>query len=75
MLAGADLDRPVATVCADEFPDGPAGALLDEPGDGQGGEDDRQVSLDGVALAVVDGPCPQVGLRHAEAFSMFQSSW
>jgi hypothetical protein len=29
----------------------PAGAALDEPGDGQGGEDNGQAGLDGVALA------------------------
>jgi hypothetical protein len=28
-----------------------AGAVLDEPGDGQGGEDNGQPGLDGVALA------------------------
>jgi hypothetical protein len=38
------------------FPDRPAGSRFDPPGDGEGGEDDRQVGLDGVALAVVDGP-------------------
>jgi hypothetical protein len=60
--AGADLHGAVAAGGANELPDGPAGAVLDESGDGQGGEDDREAGLDGVALAVTDGPCPQVGL-------------
>jgi hypothetical protein len=55
VLAGADLDRAVAAGGADEFLDGPAGAVLDEPGDSQGREDDREAGLDRVALAVVDG--------------------
>ena len=62
VLAGADLDGAVAAGGADELLDGPAGAALDEPGDGQGGEDDREVGLDGVPLAVVDRPGPQVVL-------------
>jgi hypothetical protein len=53
VLAGAHLDGAVAAGGADELPDGPAGALLDEAGDGQGGEDDGQVGLDGVPFAVV----------------------
>ena len=46
-----DLDGAVAAGGADDFLDGPAGAVLDGPGDGQGGEHDGQVGLDGVALA------------------------
>jgi hypothetical protein len=68
VLAGADLDRAVAAGGADEFLDGPAGAGLDEAGDGEGGEHDGQVGVDGLALAVVDGPGPQVVLGHPEAF-------
>ena len=42
--------------------------VLDPAADGEGGEHDGQVGLDGVALAVVDGPGLQVALGHAEAF-------
>jgi hypothetical protein len=42
VLAGADLDGAVSAGGADEFLDRPARAGLDEPGDGQGGEDDGQ---------------------------------
>jgi hypothetical protein len=62
VVAGADLDGPVPAGGADELPDGPAGAVLDEPGDGQGGEDDGQVGLDGVSRSVVDRPGSQVVL-------------
>ena len=72
MLAGADLDGAVAAGGADELLGGPAGAALDEPGDGQGGEDDREVGLDGVPLAVVDRPGPQVVFDMRKLFSMFQ---
>src|SRR5271166_4607512 len=61
VVAGADLDGAVAAGGSDEFLDGPAGAVLDEPGDGEGGED-GQVGLGGVALAVVDRPGPQIVL-------------
>lgn len=50
VVAGADLDGAVAAGGAGELLDRPAGAVLDEPGDGQGGQDDGQVGLDGVAL-------------------------
>jgi len=62
VLAGTDLDGAVAAGGADEFLDGPAGAGLDEPGDGEGCEHDGQVGVDGLALAVVDGPGSQVVL-------------
>jgi hypothetical protein len=42
VLVCADLHGAVASGGADELPDGPSGAVLDEPGDGQGGEDDRE---------------------------------
>lgn len=35
---------------------GPAGAVLDEPGDGERGEHDGQVGVDGFAFAVVRAP-------------------
>ena len=54
--AGADLDRAVAAGGANEFLDRPAGAVLDEPGDGQRGEHDGEVGFDGVAFVVVDRP-------------------
>ena len=60
VVAGADLDGAVSACRADEFLDGPAGAVLDEAGDGEGSEDDREAGLDGVALAVVDRPGTQV---------------
>jgi hypothetical protein len=58
VLAGADLHGAVAAGGADELLDRPAGAVLDEPGHGQGGEDDGQVGFDGVPFAVVDRPGP-----------------
>jgi hypothetical protein len=47
VLAGADLDGAVAAGGPDEFLDGPPGSGLDEAGDGEGREDDRQVGVDG----------------------------
>ena len=75
VLAGADLDGAVVAGSADELPYGPAGAVLDEPGYGQGREDDGQMCLDGVPLAMVDRPCPEVRLGHPERFFDLQSSW
>ena len=66
LLSGLDLNGAVAAGGLDEFPDRPAGLRLDPPADGEGGEDDGEVGLDGVALAVVDGPGLQVAFRHAE---------
>jgi hypothetical protein len=60
LLSGLDLDRSVAAGCLDEFPDRPAGPCLNPPADGQGGEHDRQMGLDGIALAVVNRPGLQV---------------
>ena len=59
--AGLDLDGLAAAGGLDELADGPAGLVLDEAADGQGGEDDGQVGFDGVALAASpwsrsDGP-------------------
>src|SRR5262250_800223 len=68
LLAGLDLDLAVAAGGLDELPDRPAGSRLDPAADGEGGEHDVQVGVDGVALAVVDGPGLQVRLRHSEAF-------
>ena len=67
VLAGADLDGAVAAGGADELLDGPAGAVLDEPGDGQGGEHDRQVRVDRFTDVVIDRPGLQVVFGHAEA--------
>jgi hypothetical protein len=50
VVSGLDLDGAVAACGANEFPDGPAGPVLDPPADGQGGGDDGQVGFDGVAL-------------------------
>jgi hypothetical protein len=55
LWAGLDLDRAVAAGRLDELPGRPSGCRLDPAGNGGRGEDDRQVGLDGVALAVVDG--------------------
>ena len=44
VLAGRICDVAVAAGGADELLDGPAGPALDPPGDGQGGEDDRQMA-------------------------------
>jgi len=55
LWAGLDLDRTVAAGRLDELPDRPSGCRLDPAGDGERGEDDRQVGLDGVALVVVNG--------------------
>jgi hypothetical protein len=58
--SGLDLDGAVAAGGLDEFPDGPACLGLDPAADGERGEDDGEVSLDGVALAVINGPGLQV---------------
>lgn len=55
LLAGADLEGVVAPCGMHEPRDGPAGALLDEPGEGERGEHDAQVGLGGVALPHVIG--------------------
>jgi hypothetical protein len=53
VLVGADLDGAVTAGCAGEPLDGPAGAVPGEPGDREGGgEHDRQVGVDALALAV-----------------------
>jgi hypothetical protein len=66
MRAGLDLDRAIAAGCFHELADGPAGVLLDPAADGQGGEDDGEMSLDGVAQVVLDGPGLQVAFGHPE---------
>jgi hypothetical protein len=66
MQAGLDLDRAIAAGCFHELADGPAGVLLDPAADGQGGEDDGEMSLDGVAQVVLDGPGLQVAFGHPE---------
>src|ERR1700733_8977492 len=52
LLAGLDLDLAVAAGGLDELPDRPAGLRLDPPADGERCEHDRQVGVDGLALAV-----------------------
>jgi hypothetical protein len=66
VFAGLDLDGAVAPCSADEPADRPAGGLLDEAGDREGGEDDREVSLDRGAFVVVDRPRGKIALRHPE---------
>ena len=46
--------------------DADPGGLLKIAGDGQGGHDHRQVSLDGIAGVVEDRPGSQVVLAHPE---------
>jgi hypothetical protein len=58
--SGLDLDGAVAVGGLDEFPDRPACLCFDPPADGQRGEHDGQVRLDGGALAVADRPGLQV---------------
>src|SRR5665213_3869172 len=68
MRAGADGDGAVAAVVLNELLDRPAGLFLDVVGDGQGGEHDRQVGLDGFAFVVVDRSGAQVVFGHPERF-------
>ncbi len=68
VVSGLDLDGAVAAGGPDEFLDGPADGLLDPAADGQGGEHDGQVGVDGLAPVVVDGPGLQVMLGHPERF-------
>jgi hypothetical protein len=75
LASGLDLYGAVAAGGLDEFPDGSAGSRFDPAADGEGCEDDGEVGLDGVALAVVDRPGLQVGLCHAEQLLDVQSSW
>src|ERR1700741_1140314 len=49
----------------DELADGQPGPLLDGVGDGQGGEHDGQVRLDGLPHAVEHRSSIEIGLRHA----------
>ena len=65
--APAHLDGAAAACGADEFSDAPTGLVFDPVADGQGGEHDRQVSLDGFAFVVVDRSGLQVVFGHAEA--------
>jgi hypothetical protein len=65
-LAGADLDGAVAAGGADEPSDGPAGAVFDQAGDREGGEDDGQVRVDRLAFVVVDRPGGQVVFGYPE---------
>ena len=63
---GLDLDGAVAAGGRDELADGPARGVLDLAADGHGGEHDREVGFDGVALAVVNRPGLQVAFGHPE---------
>ena len=71
MLSCADLDSAVAAGGAGEPLDGPAGAGLDEPGDGEGGEHDGQVGVDGLTFVVADRAGLQVVLDILNDFSRF----
>src|SRR5260370_13800819 len=66
--SGLDLSGAVPAGGADEPAGRPAGAVFGPAADGQRGEHDRQAGLDGVALAVGDGPGLQVALGHPERF-------
>ncbi len=61
------LDGAVAAGGAHEFLDAPPGLVFDPVTDGQRGEHDAQVGLDGFADVVVDRPGLQVVLGHPEA--------
>ena len=55
VLAGADLDAAVTAGGADRALDGAAGAVLDEPGDGERGKHDGQVGVDGLPAPETEG--------------------
>jgi hypothetical protein len=57
--SGLKLDGAVLAGCRGEFADEPACLRLDPAADGKDGEDDGEVGIDGVPLAVGDG----LGLR------------
>ena len=57
------LDRAEAP---HDLADAEAGGVLEVAGDGQGGEDDGQVGLDGLAGVVEHEPGAEVGLAHPE---------
>jgi hypothetical protein len=56
VLAGAELDGAVAAGGADEALGGPAGAVLDEPGDGERREHDGQAGAGALARVVAADP-------------------
>jgi hypothetical protein len=49
VLAGADLDGAITACSTDEFLDAPTGLVLDPVADGQCGEHNAQVRLDGIS--------------------------
>jgi hypothetical protein len=51
---------------AHEFLDAPSGSVFDQVADGQGGERDRQVGIDGFASVVVSRAVLQVVFGRAE---------
>ena len=61
--------------CLTTFGDGQSGSRLDGLGDGQGGEHDGQVCLDGVAHAVQHGRAARSDLDIRKDFSTCQRSW
>src|SRR5215211_9142682 len=56
VVAGLDGDAAVAAQGLHEFPDRPAGLAFEPVADGEGGNHDGEVGLDGVAFVVVDRP-------------------
>jgi hypothetical protein len=78
VLTGVDLNGAVSARGLYEFPDRAAGLRLDPAADGERGEHNGEMGLDGVALAVVDlavhvrglrcpgGSYASAGARHAE---------
>jgi hypothetical protein len=64
--AGADVGV-LAAGGLNEFLDRPAGVGPDVVGDGQCGEHDRKLGVDGFALVVIDRPGFQVVLGHSDA--------
>jgi hypothetical protein len=67
VVAGPELDGAVTPGGLHEPADEPSGLVLDPAADSQDGQDDGQVRLDRVPLAVVDRPGLQVALGHSEA--------
>jgi hypothetical protein len=65
-VSGLDLDGAVPARRAGELLDGPAGVVLDEPGDGEGGEYDGQAGDDPGQHQVEEDLVPARGVLQAQ---------
>jgi hypothetical protein len=74
-MAGADLDGAVAAGGADELPDGPAGAVPGEPGDGQAAKTMARWASMESRLRWQLGRARRPDLDIRNDFPVFQSSW